>query len=49
MFSLYPNLNKFSYVSLCIILILVTTQIWKKNTLHDHGHINTFNLWHVMH
>jgi hypothetical protein len=42
-------MNKFSYVSLCIIGILAIKQIWKKNTLHDHGHINTFTLCHVMH
>jgi len=49
MFILLPNSNKFSYVSLCIIVTLATTQIWKKNTLHDHGRINTFTLCRVMH
>ncbi len=42
-------MTKFSYVSLCIIVILTITQILQNKTLHDHGQMNTLTLCRMRH
>jgi hypothetical protein len=42
------KLAKFFYVFLQVIITLATVQNLTKKTLHNHGHIDTLTLCHVM-